>query len=53
MKSGAEREWFLFIPLFLREREIDVKKFSLSERNFFVHVRLLKAVFAIFSGYEV
>ena len=26
VKSGAKREWFLFIPLFLREREIDVWK---------------------------
>ena len=34
MKSAAKREWFLFIPLFLRERKIDVKKFSLSERFF-------------------
>ena len=43
-KLRAERkEWFLFIPLFLREREIDVK----SERNFFVHVRFLKAVFLL------
>ena len=24
VKSGAKREWFLFIPLFLRERKIDV-----------------------------
>ena len=31
-----------------------MKKFSLSERNFFVHVQLLKAVFfAIFLVYEV
>ena len=34
MKSGAKRERFLLIPLFLREREIDVKKFSPSERIF-------------------
>ena len=54
VKSGAESEWFLFIPRFLREQEIDVWKNSLSERNFFVHVRLLKAVFlATFDGYEV
>ena len=26
VKSGAKREWFLFTPLFLREREIDVWK---------------------------
>ena len=33
VKSGAKREWFLFISLFLREREIDVWKlfFSASE----------------------
>ena len=36
---------FVHTAVFEREREIDVKKFSLSERNFFVHVRLLKAVF--------
>ena len=29
------------------------KKISLSERNFFAHVRLLKAVFTTFDGYEV
>ena len=45
MKSGAKREWFLFIRLFLRQREVDVKKFFLSERNFFVHVRLFKSSF--------
>ena len=48
VKSGAKREWFLFIPLFLRERQIDVKKFSLSERNFLVHVRHFKAVYFSF-----
>ena len=56
LKWRAERKesGFLFIPLLLREREIDVKKFSLSERNFFVHVRLLKSsFFAIFLVYEV
>ena len=45
MKGGAKVEWFLFIPLFFREREIDVCKNFLSERNFSVHVRLLKAIF--------
>ena len=30
-----------------------MKKFSLSERNFFVHVRLLKAIFATFDGNDV
>ena len=30
-----------------------MKKFSLSEQNFFVHVRLLKAVFATSDVYEV
>ena len=45
VKSGAKRELFLFMPLFLRAKNWCVKKFSPSERNFFVHVRLLKAVF--------
>ena len=35
----------MFSFSFLREREIDVKNFSLSEQNFFVHVWLLKASF--------
>ena len=35
MKSGAKREWFLLIPLFLREREVDVfKNFSLRAKFF-------------------
>ena len=50
---GAEKKWraeqkksgFVFRPLFLRRREIDVKKFFQSEWNFFVHVRLLEAFF--------
>ena len=49
-EEWSKRGWFLFIPLFLREREIDVKKFSLSERNFFVHVRLSKQFFSIDYG---
>ena len=37
VKSGAKREWFLFIPLFLREREIDVcKNFLRASEIFFV-----------------
>ena len=48
MKSGAKREWFLFISLFSREREIEVRKKILRERNLFVHVRHFKADFFIF-----
>ena len=48
-ERSEKRVVFLFIPLFLREREIDVWKNFVSERNFFVHVRLLKAVFCNFS----
>ena len=53
----AEQKWraerkesgFLFIPLFLREREIDVwKNFLWASEIFFVHMRLLKAVFLQF-----
>ena len=46
-KWRAERkEWFfVHTAVFERTRNWCVKKFSLSERNFFVHVRLLKAVF--------
>ena len=53
----AEQKWraerkvsgFLFIQLFLREREIDVwKNFLWASEIFFVHVRLLKAVFLQF-----
>ena len=47
-EERSEKSGFLFIPLFLREREFCVKKFSLSERNFFVHVRFLNAVFCNF-----
>ena len=36
VKSGAKKEWFLFIPLFLRERNWCVKNFFPSERNFFL-----------------
>ena len=51
VKSGAKREWFfVHTAVFERARNWCVKKFSLSERNFFVHVRLLKAVFCNFSG---
>ena len=54
VKSGAKREWFfVHTAVFERARNWCVKKFSLSERNFFVHVRLLKAFFAIFLVYEV
>ena len=49
VKSGAKREWFfVHTAVFERARNWCVKKFSLSERNFFVHVRLLKAVFLLF-----
>ena len=45
-KSGAKSEWlFVHTAVFERARNWCMKKFSLSERNFFVHVRLLKAVF--------
>ena len=46
MKSGAKREWFSFIPLFLREREIDVLKFSISERIFLFTCGILKQFFS-------
>ena len=36
VKSGAKREWFLFILLFLREREIDVWKNFLQESEIFL-----------------
>ena len=53
MKSGAKRAVFVHSAVFERARKC-VKKFSLSERNFFVHMRLFKAFFfAIFDGYEV
>ena len=53
MKSGAKREWFLFILLFLREREICEKSFSkrakffcsraaFNKSSFFAMLRLLK-----------
>ena len=51
---GAEQKWraerkengFLHVQLFLREREIGVwKNFLSASEIFFVHVRLLKAVF--------
>ena len=50
---GAEQKWraeqnrvvFVHIAVFERARNWCVKKLSLSERNIFVHVRLLKAVF--------
>ena len=46
MKSGAKREWFLFIPLFLRESEKLMCEKILSKRaNFFVHVRLFESSF--------
>ena len=45
-KWKAERkEWFLFISLFSREREIEVWKKYSNRAKFFVHVRHFKAVF--------
>ena len=49
MKSGAKREWFLFIPLFLRESEKLMCEKNFSKRaKFFVHVRHFEAVFFSF-----
>ena len=50
---SEKRVVFVHIAVFERAKNWCVKKFSLSERNFFVHVRHLKAVFATFDGYEV
>ena len=49
VKSGAKREVFVHTAVFERARNWCVKKFSLSERNFFVHVRHFKAVFFFIS----
>ena len=44
-ERSENRVVFVHTVVFERARNWCVKKFSLSERNFFVHVRLLKAVF--------
>ena len=47
VKSGAKREWFLFIPLFLREREIDVWKIFLwASEIFLITCGILKQFFS-------
>ena len=47
VKSGAKREWFLFIPLFLREREIDVwKNFLKASETFLFTCCILKQFFS-------
>ena len=54
MKSGPKREWFLFIPLFLREREIDMSKIFSKRMKFFCSRAAFKSsFFATFDGYEV
>ena len=48
MKSGAKREWFLFIPLFLRERKIDGEKIFSKRANFLFTCGILKRFFSNF-----
>ena len=52
-ERSEKRVVFVHTAISERARNWCVIKFSLSERKFFVHVRLLKAVFALFDGYEV
>ena len=47
-ERSGKRVVFVHTAVFERARKWCVKKFSLSERNFFVHVRHFKAVFFIF-----
>ena len=47
-EQSEKRVVFVHTTVFERSRNCCVKKFFLSERNFFVHVRLLKAVFCNF-----
>ena len=44
-ERSEKRVVFVHTAVFERARNLCVKKFSLSEQSFFVHVRLLKAVF--------
>ena len=52
-ERSEKRVVFVHTAVFERARNWCVKKFSLSERNFFVHVRHFKAVFFIYFGWEV
>ena len=53
----SEKRVFLFISLFSREREIEVKKNSVSERNFFFTCGIFKHFLNLFLvkrfGYDV